>query len=129
MFSPRFVVFFFNFYLSKVLPIPKPRAVGMTESEIRASERSVRRHAKKAAEEAVKAEEKARKIAEKKLNDPKKSKKEEPEEKEVVVEKVQCFGEELVPDFSVGKDAERKVTELECLWDGTITYELQVSEI
>lgn len=109
-----------------MLPIPKPRAVGMTESEIHSSERSIRRHAKKAAEEATKAEEKARKLAEKKLNDPKKVKKEESEDKEIVVEKVECFGEELVPDFSIGKEAERKITELECLWDGTITYELQV---
>jgi hypothetical protein len=101
----------------------------MSESEIRVSERSVRRHAKKTEEEAAKAEEKARKLAEKKKNDPKKSKKEETEEKEVVVEKVECFGEELVPDFSVGKEAERKITELECLWDGTITYELQVCSL
>ena len=68
----------------------------------------------------------ARKIAEKKLNDPKKSKKEEIEEKPVVVEKVECFGEELTPDFSVGKEAERKLTLLDCIWDGSITYELQV---
>jgi hypothetical protein len=116
---------------TQVLPIPKPRAVEMTEDEMKVSERSVRRHAQKAAEEAIKAEEKARKIAEKKAKDPKyKSKKDEvEEEKEIIVEKVECFGEELQPDFSVGKEAERALTELECIWDGSITYELQVSSI
>jgi hypothetical protein len=101
----------------------------MTEDEMKVSERSVRRHAQKAAEEAVKAEEKARKLAEKKAKDPKyKSKKDEvEEEKEIIVEKVECFGEELQPDFSVGKEAERALTELECIWDGSITYELQVT--
>lgn len=113
---------------TQVLPVPKPRAVPMTEEEMKTSERSVRRHAQKAAEEAAKAEEKARKIAEKKANDPKsKLKKEDPdEEKQNVVEKVECFGEELQPDFSIGKEAERLLTQQECIWDGSITYELQV---
>ena len=50
-----------------------------------------------------------KKIAEKKAKDPKyKSKKDsekdsETEEKEAIVEKVECFGEELQPDFSVKK--------------------------
>jgi len=99
---------FFQFF-TQVLPIPKPRAVDMTEEELKISERSVRRHAQKQAEEAIKAEEKAKKIAEKKAKDPKyKSKKDsekdsETEEKEAIVEKVECFGEELQPDFSVKK--------------------------
>ena len=98
------------FHSTQVLPIPKPRAIGMTESEIQVSERSVRRHAKKAAEEASKAEEKARKLVGKKMNDSKKSNKEDTEEKELIVEKIECFGEELVPDFSIGKEAKRKIT-------------------
>lgn len=40
--------------------------------------------------------------------------------------KVQCFGEEILPDFAVGKDAEIAVTEMDCIWDAPITYELQV---
>lgn len=113
---------------TQVLPVPKPRAVSMTEDEVKTSERSVRRHALKAAEEAAKAEEKARKLAEKRANDPKtKLKREEPDEDQTtIVEKVECFGEELEPDFSVGKEAEKLLTQQECVWDGSITYELQV---
>jgi hypothetical protein len=47
------------------------------------------------------------------------------EEKETPVP-VKCFGEEALPDFAVGKDFEKEVTESPCIWDEPITYELQV---
>ena len=40
---------------------------------------------------------------------------------------VKCFGEELTPDFDVGKSFEHDVTLADCIWDQPITYELQVS--
>ena len=102
----------------------------MTESELSVSERSVRRGEKKASEEAAKAEEKAKRLAEKKAIADSKSKSkgdaEDKEEKEVVVQKVECFGEEIQPDFAAGKDAEQLLTQLDCIWDGPVTYELQV---
>jgi hypothetical protein len=56
-----------------------------------------------------------------------KQKNDEKEEKEDAPVKVNCFGgEEILPDFSVGKMAEQQVTELDCIWDEPITYELQV---
>jgi hypothetical protein len=120
---------------TQVLPIPKPRAVEMTMSEIHIAERSVRRTEKKEAEAAAKAAEKARKQEEKRQRegaDAKGSSKSrgkrdaKDEEKEVKEVKIQCFGEEILPDFAAGKDAEKAVTELECIWDAPITYELQV---
>ena len=46
-------------------------------------------------------------------------------DKENLIKKT-FFGEEILPDFTVGKMIESQVTDEYCLWDEPINYELQV---
>ena len=46
-------------------------------------------------------------------------------DKENLIKKT-FFGEEILPDFNVGKMIESQVTDEYCLWDEPINYELQV---
>jgi hypothetical protein len=55
----------------------------------------------------------------------KKVKEAKPEEKESSVS-IKCFGEEVLPDFKTGEASEREAVDGACIWDETITYELQV---
>lgn len=100
------------------------------------SGRASRRAAKRTEEESLRAAEKKKRLEIKRQKDLSEGKKdskiarkrlEEKEEKaDNVPTKVKCYGEELMPDFSVGKEIEQKVTEMNCIWDEPISYALQV---
>jgi thiol-disulfide isomerase/thioredoxin len=113
---------------TQVVPLPKPRGVTLTADEIYISERTARRAEKKKAEEALKAEEK-KKAESTSLKLKAKSKKAE-EKKEAEpspAEKITFIGEEETPDFNEGLSIEKKITELPCIWDEPMSYDLQVN--
>eukprot|EP01038_Epipyxis_sp_PR26KG_P004031 gene4031-5768_t len=125
---------------TQVIPVPKARGVGLSEAELKNSDRSKRREDIKAAEEAIRLEEKKKRIEEKQLNKGVSSKesKENKETKEKTSKsssttdevsaatKPKFFGEEILPDFEAGKVAEAALLEQYCMWDEEIGYELQV---
>ena len=127
----------------QLLPVPKPRGVKFKKNEEHISNRTSRRDEKKAAENKIKAEDKKKKlkilrdihgVVEKDRKTIAREKKEaeklaaEQEEKEEAerLTKVVCFGDELTPDFDVGKEVETEILNLPCVWDGDISYDLQV---
>lgn len=129
-----------------MIPVPKPRSVGLTAGELRRAERSRKRAVVKEAEEKKKAAEKMKRLQEKlaKLESEErtatnsaaitamKTKLKKYEEKLATetaassTTQVKCFGEKIDPDFESGKKVELEMTEQECMWDEPINYELQV---
>jgi hypothetical protein len=127
----------------QVLPVPKPRGAKLTDKEKHISMRSARREEKKTTEALQKAETKKNKmkilrdkygeiekdrktIAREKKEAEKKAAEQEEKDEEERLTKVECFGNQLVPDYSVGSEVENEILRMDCIWDGPITYELQV---
>ena len=121
-----------------MVPVPKPRKTILSDINQHIAERSQRRAQAKREEEAQRQAEKKRKLEEKRLREEMAASKggnrlsnsmkqrEDKESKEESPVSVKCFGEEISPDFDVGKKVEESVTDLPCIWDEEITYELQV---
>lgn len=116
--------------VTQVVPVPKPRAVELTEEEKHRAGRSTRRAEKKQEAAKLRAAEKQKKIQDKKgpvkKTTAKKEKEEDDEAVKKATEKVKCIGEEELPDFEEGKTIESAALQQPCMWDAPITYELQV---
>jgi hypothetical protein len=123
---------------TQVVPVPKPRGVGISADDLYRSERSQRRAATKKEEEKARAAERKKRAEEKEEKiiaaggTVKKSKikqKKEAAEKEdstVPDAPVKCFGVEVLPDFEAGKKVEAEAIDEDCIWDRPVHYELQV---
>jgi hypothetical protein len=134
----------------QVVPLPRPRKVGLSAADKHRAERSARRATRKAEEAARRAEEKkaarlekqeaqggsgaARTLAlRKKAAAAAANQDGDGDDVDMEVSpdgskqsKVKCFGEEVVPDFAVGKSNEAALCEEWCIWDADMSYELQV---
>jgi len=134
---------------TQVLPLPKPRGVTLQEKDLHTSERCNRRLDKKRASDRHAVTGKTKKLdkiikrsnqagagagtgdnltsqmddAIDKENDNDDSKSMGTSDSD---DEVKCIGEEVTPDYSVGKLVEASMLEEYCLWDEPITYELQV---
>lgn len=113
--------------------MPKPRGVGLTEEDLYRAGRAGRRAGKKEAEAKAAAEEKKRKQIEKGIFPASKSKGLKGGDKKIdeaiavaATVKPNFFGEEVAPDFDVGKAIEQQAADEFCIWDQPINYELQV---
>lgn len=117
-----------------MIPVPKPRGVGLTEEDLHRAGRSQRRAATKQEEEKAKAAEKKKRAEEREEKNitsggtARKSKlpKKAAEPEAVEAPPVKCFGTEILPDFDEGKKIEADVTDDDCIWDRPVHYELQV---
>jgi len=122
-----------------VVPVPKQRKTILSDLNQHIADRSQRRAQAKREEEAQRLAEKKKRLEEKRLRDESAAsksgsrlnnntkQKDDKESKDESSTIIKCFGEEIAPDFEVGKKVEEAVTELPCIWDEEITYELQVS--
>ena len=131
--------------LTQVVPVPKPRGVGLSEQELYRSGRSGRRAARKAEEEKRLAAEKKKKMEErekaaavsstssKKSRVMKKAQQQGSDSIGVTLEAkgnstepIKFFGEQVRPDFDAGQEVEKQMSDEPCIWDEPIHYELQV---
>ena len=110
--------------LVHIVPVPKPRRIALSNDEIERAGRSERKRKKDAAKQkelAAKREELRKSKASKrnKTGDSKQEQAAEEGEKDdsSIVEQI---------DTDPGADSVRKATELPCIWDEEICYELQV---
>lgn len=118
---------------TQVVPVPKPRGVGLTAEDLHRAGRSERRAAAKKEEEKVRLAEKKKRAEEReeKAAASGSARKTKLPKKAVETEApppppVKCFGTEVLPDFDEGKRVEAEVTDEDCIWDRPIHYELQV---
>jgi hypothetical protein len=119
---------------TQVVPVPKPRGVGLSEEDLHRTGRAQRRATTKQEEEKAKAAEKKKRIEEreeKALAAGTSVRKSKLPKKAAEVEvppppPVKCFGAEVLPDFEEGKRMETEATDEDCIWDRPIHYELQV---
>ena len=107
---------------TQVVPVPKPRGIQLTADEIYTAERTKRRQEKKDIEDKLKSEEKKKEETKNK----KKKNNDKEEELNVPVIVAKPIGEEELPNFEEGKEVETKFSEIDCIWDQEISYELQV---
>lgn len=120
---------------TQVVPVPKPRAIELTEEEKYKSTRSYRRAEVKKEQAKQRAAEKQKKIDE--LKEAKKGIKSSSAKKgnetdddgafeSKSSDKASFIGEEESPDFDEGKGTESVVLDEPCMWGEELTYELQV---
>ena len=117
----------------QIIPVPKPRGLYLNEQDLHTAERINRRSERKKNEEEKKIQE--RKIIleqSKNKNFLKKIKSNtslstiNEKDNQNLIKKTTFFGEEILPDFNIGKRIESQVTDEYCIWDEPINYELQV---
>eukprot|EP01038_Epipyxis_sp_PR26KG_P004458 gene4458-6304_t len=117
---------------TQVVPVPKPRGMDLSNADLIRSERSLRRAQEKEKKKKQQADEKAKRLADLKSKLPSKSIKSSTpgggklKSSMEADPTIKCFGEELQPEFSSGKQKEEKLTKQKCIWDQPIKYELQV---
>ena len=117
----------------QIIPVPKPRGLYLNEQELHTAERINRRLERKKNEEEKKIQErkiiveqsKNKNLLKKIKSNTSLSSSMNEKDKENLIKKT-FFGEEILPDFTVGKMIESQVTDEYCLWDEPINYELQV---
>ena len=133
--NDKFLIFgFIEYVFTKVLPIPKPRNIGLNSDALHRSERASRRAELKKVEEDRKKKEKLllkEEIQSKsgkakliKLNKAGKAEDDQEYEPDNETKVAESINDDT--DFNIGVAFESDYVSQSCIWDMEVTYEMQV---